>query len=71
VTVLDASAILAFLQGERGEDLVEAALEAGAACGAANWSEVAQKVRSAGRDWATAAALLQSYELVTGSITSS
>ena len=39
--VLDASAILAFLQGEDGAAEVDAALEAGALCGAANWSEVA------------------------------
>ena len=50
MTVLDASALLAFLQGEPGADLVEASLHAGAVCGAANWSEVAQKVLDAGGD---------------------
>ncbi|MBX7067745.1 MAG: PIN domain-containing protein [Microthrixaceae bacterium] len=60
--VLDASALLAFLQGEEGADTVEHALEAGAVCGAANWSEVAQKVGRRG-DWPTARALLQSYDL--------
>lgn len=62
--VLDASALLAFLQAEEGERAVEEALLDGAACGAANWSEVAQKVRQRGADWAIARALLLSYELV-------
>lgn len=61
--VVDASAVLAYLQGEAGADLVEACLVAGARCGAANWSEVAQKVRAAGRDWDLARALLASYDL--------
>ncbi len=59
--VLDASAILAFLQDETGSDVVEASLIDGALCGAANWSEVAQKVRAAGRDWDLVRALLVSY----------
>lgn len=61
--VLDASALLAYLQGEPGAEEVEARLEAGATCGAANWSEVAQKVRSAGRDWDLARALLTSFDV--------
>lgn len=61
--VLDASALLAFVQGETGADAVGDALETAARCGAANWSEVAQKVRSAGRDWDLVRALLLSYEL--------
>jgi ribonuclease VapC len=69
VTVLDASALLAFLQGERGEDVVEDALLDGATCGAANWSEVAQKLLAAGRDWASAAALLASYEITIEPVT--
>lgn len=32
-------------------------------CGAANWSEVAQKVRAAGRDWSLVRALLESYDV--------
>lgn len=59
--VLDASAMLAFVQGEPGADTVAEVLEAGAVCGAANWSEVAQKVRSANRDWTLVRALLESY----------
>ena len=69
MTVLDASAILAFLQGERGEDVVEAALLVGATCGAASWSEVAQKLLGAGSDWRSAAALLLSYDVVIEPVT--
>lgn len=61
--VLDASALLAFAQGERGADVVERALEDGARCSTANWSEVAQKVRAAGKDWDLVRALLISFEL--------
>jgi ribonuclease VapC len=61
--VLDASALLAFLQDENGAPAVEAALETVARCGAANWSEVAQKVLAAGRDWDLVRALLTSYDL--------
>lgn len=59
--VLDASAILAFLRGEPGADVVEEALTSGSVCGAANWSEVAQKVRSAGCSWDLVEGLLDSY----------
>lgn len=62
-SVLDASALLAFVQGEGGADLVEDHLNDQAVCGAANWSEVAQKVQAAGGDWDLVRALLQSYEL--------
>jgi ribonuclease VapC len=61
--VVDASALLAYLQGEDGADVVEAGLASGASCGAANWSEVAQKVIAAGRDWALARALLVSFDI--------
>ena len=64
MTVLDASAILAFLGDEPGADVVDEALAAGARCGAANWSEVAQKVLAAGRDWDLVRSLLTSYEIV-------
>lgn len=59
--VLDASAILAFLGGEPGAEVVESHLADDPRCGAANWSEVAQKVRAAGGDWPLVAALLDSY----------
>jgi PIN domain nuclease of toxin-antitoxin system len=61
--VLDASALLAFLQGEDGADVVEAALTDDPRCGAANWSEVAQKVLAADRDWSLVRALLTSYQV--------
>jgi ribonuclease VapC len=61
--VLDASAILAFVQDEAGADQVEGALRESARCGAANWSEVAQKVLAAARDWELVRALLASYGL--------
>ena len=38
-------------------------------CGAANWSEVAQKVRGAERDWSLARALLLSCELTIEPVT--
>lgn len=42
---------------------MEAALAGGAQCGAVNWSEVAQKVLAASRDWDTVRALLVSYDI--------
>jgi PIN domain nuclease of toxin-antitoxin system len=67
--VFDASALLAFLYGEAGADEVEALLESGGACGAANWSEVAQKVTAAGADWSVARAVLTSYNLIVEPVT--
>ncbi len=61
--VLDSSALLAFLLGEQGSDVVEEALQEGACCSAASWAEVAQKLRAHGRDWPMARALLQLHEL--------
>jgi ribonuclease VapC len=61
MNVFDASALLTFLQGESGSTQVEEALADGGACGAANWSEVAQKIRSRGRNWDLARSLLISY----------
>lgn len=45
--VLDASALLAMLQGEPGAELVEQVLE-NAVISAVNWSEVVQKAAAAG-----------------------
>ena len=59
--VADSSALLAFLQGEEGTSVIEEALAGDVRCGAANWSEVAQKVIAAGRDWHLVRALLESY----------
>lgn len=61
-TVLDASAVLAFLKQEDGSAVVEQHLVAGAVCGAANWSEVAQKTQAAGA-WSLARGVLASYGL--------
>jgi len=61
--VLDASALLAFLRGEDGASVVEERLADGAVCGAANWSEVAQEVLAAERDWDLARALLLSFQV--------
>lgn len=69
MNVFDASALLAFLQGEDGADAVERALVEGGSCGTANWSEVAQKIRSHGRDWESAKALLTSYDLAVEPVT--
>lgn len=64
MNVLDASALLAFLQGEAGASAVEAALESGGAyCGAANWSEIAQKIRAHGRNWDLSRSLMAVYGL--------
>lgn len=67
--VLDASALLAFLHGEPGADGVEDALTTSCCCGTANWSEVAQKVRSVDGDWELARALLLSYDLAIMDVT--
>lgn len=69
MTVLDASALLAYLQGEPGADVVEGSLAAGAVCGAANWSETAQKVIHAGGDWQLTRALFESYGLTVEPVT--
>jgi PIN domain nuclease of toxin-antitoxin system len=50
LNVFDASALLVFLGEEQGSDSVEDALIEGGVVGAANWSEVAQKVLECGRD---------------------
>ena len=59
--VLDASAILVFLKEEKGAEAVEQALVDNPICGAANWSEVAQKILAGGLEWSLARALLLSY----------
>ncbi len=46
--VLDASALLAYLNEEPGADAVEAALAEGAFIGAANWAEVLSKMAESG-----------------------
>jgi len=50
VAVLDASALLAYLQGEPGADRVAEVLVLGAAIGAVNWAEVLTKLAERGQD---------------------
>jgi len=69
VNVFDASALLAFMNQEQGAEQVENALVEGGVCGAANWSETAQKVRQRGADWGMARGLLLSYGLVVEPVT--
>lgn len=69
MTVFDASALLAFVQGESGADAVERALSTGGVVGAANWSETAQAVRARDRDWPLARLLLHSYDLTVEPVT--
>jgi ribonuclease VapC len=69
VNVFDASALLTFLQGEQGAAQVEEALQNGGACGAANWSEIAQKIRAHGRNWDLSRALLLSYGVQVEAVT--
>ena len=69
MNVFDASALLAFLQGETGAADVEGALQASGCCGAANWSEVAQKVRAHGRSWTLARSLVASYGVLIEPVT--
>jgi len=69
VTVLDASALLAFLKDEPGADVVRKLLDEGASCASINWSEVVQKLRFAGADWTLAAALLDSWSLTVEPVT--
>ena len=64
MNLFDSSALLCFLQGERGADAVEGTLsEDGGRVSAANWSEVAQKIIARKQDWDLARGLLQSYGL--------
>lgn len=51
------------MTGEPGADQVDQGLSEGGVVGAANWSEVAQKIRQHGRDWGSAKALLLAYDL--------
>ena len=70
MNVFDASALLCFVQDERGSKVVERELGSiGGACSAANWSELAQKVRSRGHDWGLVSGLLLSYPLTIEPVT--
>lgn len=64
MNLFDSSALLCFLQGEPGADLVEGALsDGGGSVSAANWSEMAQKVIARDQDWDLARGLLHSFGL--------
>lgn len=69
MNLFDSSALLCFLQGERGADLVERELMSGGRVSAANWSETAQKVLVRHDDWDLVRGLLQSYGLVVEPVT--
>ena len=53
----------------KGQLRVEEALRDGGACGAADWSEVAQKVRAHGRNWDLSRSLLISYGVQVEAVT--
>lgn len=63
MNLFDASALVVFLQGEPGADVVERELLDGGIVGAANWSEVTQKTLAGSADWDLARLLLLSYGL--------
>ena len=66
--VVDASAVLAWLQDEHGSDQAEALLMEGL-IGAANWSEVLQKARQYGIPPEVVARLLASFGLSVADVT--
>lgn len=66
--LLDASAVLTWLQQEPGADQVDQVIEH-SAISAANWSEVLQKAWQHGRDGDAVAALLQSLGLEVEAVT--
>lgn len=67
-TVVDASVVLVWLQDEPGSDAAEPLLMEGL-IGAANWSEVVQKIRQHGVDPEVAARLLNSFGLRVADVT--
>jgi PIN domain nuclease of toxin-antitoxin system len=66
--VVDASVVLAWLQGESGSDTAERYLMEGLV-GAANWSEVLQKARQHGAPSQLVGRLLQSFGLTVVEVT--
>lgn len=66
--VLDASAVLAWLQDEPGAEAVDEALYDGTVS-AANWAEVLQKVRDSGRDADETSLLLRALGVVVTDVT--
>jgi ribonuclease VapC len=49
-SILDASALLAYLQGERGADIVANALTQGCLISSVNWAETLSKLAERGQD---------------------
>ncbi len=64
--VLDASALLAFIQGEAGRETVGAALAEGAVINAVNYAEVLSRLSERGDEPATAHRRLQQQGLIGG-----
>jgi ribonuclease VapC len=62
--VLDASALLAYLQGEPGSDFVATALTQGTALSAVNWAEVLSKLLARGKQPQDVAAQLRDLGLL-------
>ena len=62
--VLDASALLAYIQGEAGRETVGAALVAGAVINAVNYAEVLSRVVDTGESGATADRRLREQGLI-------
>lgn len=71
MTVIDASALLVFIQDEPGAHEVEACLEAQGVCSAANWSEVAQVVIARTGSFDLVRTLMRSYGLIIEPVTAS
>jgi PIN domain nuclease of toxin-antitoxin system len=66
--VLDASALLAYLQDESGTEQVAEAMESGTVMSAANWAEVLSKLADEGEDPYTVASQLAVRGLIGGAI---
>jgi ribonuclease VapC len=65
-SVLDASALLAYLQGEPGGQTVQAAVAVGAIINSVNYAEVLSRLSDVGEEPATAHRRLQELGLVGG-----
>jgi PIN domain nuclease of toxin-antitoxin system len=67
--VLDASALLAFIQGEEGKSVVAAVLAGRSAISVVNWAEVLSKTAAEGRDPAALEADLREKGFIGGALT--
>lgn len=65
-SVLDASAVLAYLQGEPGSQMVQTALAVGAVINVVNYAEVLSRLDDAGEESATANRRLREQGLIGG-----